>query len=274
MLGSVDQEFISLKQRYLEDIIVRCHRPSDFTGLFFQIPVVRQIGMRWSLHLTNQKFMLPEFSDLYITLIENASVVGLDIERIEPPTDGGYIAMHCFVPELFPETETEKLIKLTNECIYASIITFCSENKNQLESANQVKQLMLRNPSGSIALKSAKSRNFTAILGIDPSGVHPAGGLFSLKLINTHSGDTQERKLFDFENYAFAQTLFNKIKISDGLVKFESSKYWKNSFDNMPSDIIISIADFFRCNDPCDWFKSDITWLSKRLLTPVKEPVL
>ncbi|MDP3507113.1 MAG: hypothetical protein Q8T09_03910 [Candidatus Melainabacteria bacterium] len=261
-----------MKLKIVKDIVIGCHKPSTNVRRF-QIPIVRQVGLRWCLLLRNEKFAFPNFVELDILIIENPSVDNIEVELADAPSSGPNRRIYCFVPSIFPDNQVENLVEMANEATYHSIRLFCQDQATQLRSTDMVREAIRQSVSVPIPRLVVKSRAIVASLGMSPGGPIAAGGELTLAIKDRVSGKLTERKLLEFENYALANTLFHKMTISNNEIRFEGDSYWKSKFAELPSEIVIFIDKFLSNEEGVDWFMTDVRLIRKRLLTPVLEPI-
>ncbi|MCA0316221.1 MAG: hypothetical protein LCH63_20540 [Candidatus Melainabacteria bacterium] len=252
-----------MKRKKIEDIIIRCHKPA--TNAWYQLPMVRQAGFRWCLQLMNLGFSLPDFTELYMTLVENPTVSGLDIELASTPNSGQYRHMYCYVGEI-PD-DKQLLSKLVDEAIFASLKYFCTDSPECLEHLRTLKEKeLLAGDSSAIPIKTAKSKSTRLSLDMQPSGTFPAGGVLWISVTDMSTSRTERRRLLEYANYAVVQALCEKLMISGDTVTIRGGRNWKNLYPDLPIELNFSIARILSSDSSPDWIQTDITELQRRLL--------
>jgi hypothetical protein len=103
----------------LDNVMVRFQETRDPKSPASQIPAIRQLGLRWGMLLRNASFELIEPRPLLIiSIITSEPCSSISVERINPPTDGDYILMYCFVPPSRCSGELPELLQSANNCIF------------------------------------------------------------------------------------------------------------------------------------------------------------
>lgn len=87
-----------MKWKIISYLLCTCSKPA--TNSSYLPLVVRQTALRWDLLLKERKFMLPDFSELRITFVEQPSVTETKLELHWLPIVGWFRDVNYYVPSL------------------------------------------------------------------------------------------------------------------------------------------------------------------------------
>lgn len=241
---------------------IACRKPG--INERYYLPVVRQATLRWYLLLRAKRFMLPDFLDLEILVIEKPSVSNIELELDRVPSAGPLRALSCYVPEL-PD-EPLCMFKHIDSWIFECFSFFCekdSENLRTLEGVfNEISQNI--DPFALVPIKVKTLKNVAVSLGTRACGPHPYAGELFITATNLISGESVQRKLFD---YVFEYNIFDlcgKISITKDVITIMSKPRWVRWFPDLPSKILISLAELFRTDEESKWLLSDVSSLRRQ----------
>lgn len=241
---------------------IACRKPG--INERYYLPVVRQATLRWYLLLRAKKFMLPDFLDLEILFIEKPSVSRIEIELDEVPSKGPLRILSCYVSEL-PD-EPLCMFEHIDRWIFECFSLFCEKDSDNLRILEAVFNEISQNsdPFALVPIKVKALKNIAVSLGTLACGPHPYGGELFVCATNFVSGESVERKLFD---YVFEYNIFDlcdKISITKDVVTILSKPRWVRYFPDLPSKILISLAELFRTDEESKWLLSDVASLRRQ----------
>lgn len=102
-------------------------------------------------------------------------------------------------------------------------------------------------------------------LGLRYGGPHDGGGELFVTVTKLVSGESVQRKLFDFVWDWHAFGLCSKISVVKDILTIEARHRWVTHYPELPHRISISLSELFRTDDESKWIVSDVSAIRKRL---------
>lgn len=259
----------------LDEVMVRFQETRDPNSPASQIPAIRQLGLRWGMLLRNASFELIEPRPLLIiSIITSEPCSSISVERINPPTDGDYILMNCFVPPSCCSGELPEQLESANDCIFECVQALSLDKERYDSLVQEIYQSILSSTSQSIPFLTGSSETHEVSIEMSPQGPEACGGLIWLRLTNRTTGKSVCKQLFDYQNYMVVEALFCNLQIDNDSISVCADETWKKLFPNLMSRFAISAEQFFSSDDSKDWFLTDVTRIRRSLHTPILEPIL
>lgn len=254
--------------------MVRFQETRDPESPTSQIPEVRQLGLRWGMLLRNASFELIEPRPLLIiSIITSEPCSSISVERINPPTDGDYILMNCFVPPSCGSGQLPELLESANDCIFKCVQAVAADKERYDSLVQEIYKSILNSTSQSIPFLTGSSDMHEVSIEMSPQGPEACGGVIWLRLTNRATGQSVCKQLFDYQNYMIVEGLFCKLQIDNDCLSICAGETWKELFPHLMSRFSISAEQFFSSDDSKDWFLTDVTRIKTGLLTPISEPI-
>jgi hypothetical protein len=209
--------------------------------------------------------MLPDFSELRITFVEQPSATETKLELHWLPIVGWFRDVKYYVPSL-PD-EPRILYKLLDSWIYECLYFFCEKESENLKVLDAVLSEISKNsdPFAIVPIKSKRYKTLDVSLGLRYGGPHDGGGELFLTVTKLVSGESVQRKLFDFVWDWHAFGLCSKISVVKDILTIEARQRWVTHYPELPHKISISLSELFRTDDESKWIVSDVSAIRKRL---------
>lgn len=251
-----------MKWKMISGFVAGCSKPGTNEG--YSLPVVRQATLRWKLLLKEKKFMLPDFLELRILFIEKPSASNIELKLDRGPLRGPVRFLSCYVHEL-PD-DASLLFKLLDGWIFECLFFFCEKDSENLKVLEAVFSEIGKNsdPFALVPIKVKTLKNIAVSLGTRACGPHTDGGELFITATNFLSGESVQRKLFDYVFDYMVFDLCDKVSVTKDVVTILSKPRWVRYFPDLPSKILISLAELFRTDEESKWLLSDVSSLRRQ----------